>query len=186
MIALSRQSTSSLPKNCRVCFELVYVSYTLETTSGKKSIYHEHKRWKRWRDKILIPVADAFHFVNRRIEKGFFSLIIKFERKLQKPTMLVLIFRSGEIIIHWTKYFLDPRIKLNVRVSVAWDNDNYVRRQTLSKLVTDHEYLGQVGYNEYRVNYTCISINLAPLWKCSFYCFTRKGRFPMRITKNLP
>lgn len=63
----------SLPKNSRLCFELVYVSYTLETTSKKKkSIYHDHKKMEK-RDEIVQPAADAFHFVNRRIEKkGFF------------------------------------------------------------------------------------------------------------------
>lgn len=31
------------------------------------------KRWREKRDEIVQPAADAFHFVNRRIEKkGFF------------------------------------------------------------------------------------------------------------------
>lgn len=96
LIALSRQSASSLPKNSRLCFELVYVLYTLETTS----IYHDHKKMEKI-DEIVQPAADAFHFVNRRIEKKgiFLNLKIKFEGKFQKPTMLVLIFRSGGIII---------------------------------------------------------------------------------------
>lgn len=52
-------------------------------------------------DEIVQPAADAFHFVNRRIKKKgiFLNLKIKFEGKFQKPTMLVLIFRSGGIII---------------------------------------------------------------------------------------
>lgn len=116
LIALSRQSASSLPKNSRLCFELVYVLYTLETTSKKKNQFIMiTKRWRRQRDEIVQPAADAFHFVNRRIEKrDFFNLKIKFEGKFQKPTMLVLIFRSGGIIICQTKYFLDPLIKLSV------------------------------------------------------------------------
>lgn len=48
----------------------------------KKSIYHDHKKMEKI-DEIVQPAADAFHFVNRRIEKKgiFLNLKIKFEGK---------------------------------------------------------------------------------------------------------
>lgn len=72
LIALSRQSASSLPKNSRLCFELVYVLYTLETTSKKKNQFIMIKKKMEKIDEIVQPAADAFHFVNRRIEKRDF------------------------------------------------------------------------------------------------------------------